>query len=76
MASDMSGTDISHISGNASDDIKEILANPVSRYLCIDGDPDKGTGYSHEIAKRLIITEVSILKNPEEPQSKEVGRVI
>ncbi|KAI3615680.1 d-alanine-d-alanine ligase [Moniliophthora roreri] len=74
--SDMSDIDISHISGNASDDIKKFLANPTAWYLCIDGEQEKGTGYSHEIAKQMVVTEISILENPEDPRSKDIGRVV
>ncbi|KAK7041794.1 hypothetical protein VNI00_009083 [Paramarasmius palmivorus] len=69
-------TDISHVSGNASDEIKRAIADPTKRLFCIDGDPAKGTGYSHAVAKQMVFTEVSILRNPEDPKAKEVGRVV
>ncbi|KAG7090631.1 hypothetical protein E1B28_009733 [Marasmius oreades] len=67
--------DISHVSGNAPDIIKRVAAYPSVSMFAIDGDHEKGTGYSDEIVKRMVVTEVSIVSHPEEP-SKKVGRVV
>ncbi|KAF9261912.1 hypothetical protein L218DRAFT_960866 [Marasmius fiardii PR-910] len=67
--------DISHVFGNAPDEIKRIIAYPTISMLPIDGQYENGTGYSDEVAKRIVVTEVSILSHPEEP-SKSIGRVV
>ncbi|KAL0570190.1 hypothetical protein V5O48_011780 [Marasmius crinis-equi] len=66
---------ISHVSGNAPDDVKRIIAYPAISIFSVNGEAEKGTGYSDSVAQRLIVTEVSVLKHPEEP-SKDVGRVV
>ncbi|KAG7090629.1 hypothetical protein E1B28_009731 [Marasmius oreades] len=64
--------DISHVSGNAPDEIKRII---VTVFPTIDSRHAKGRrGYSEEIAKRMVVTEVSILCHPEE--LKKIGRVV
>ncbi|KAJ8088917.1 hypothetical protein PM082_014163 [Marasmius tenuissimus] len=67
--------DISHVSGNAPDDVKRIIAYPSVFVFSINGEPERGTGYSDEVAKRLVVSEVTLVKSSEEP-SKDVGRVV
>ncbi|KAJ8088916.1 hypothetical protein PM082_014162 [Marasmius tenuissimus] len=67
--------DISHVSGNVPDNVKRTIAHPSVFVFPIDGEPEKGTGHSDAIVKRMVVTEVSVLKSSEEP-SKDVGRVV
>ncbi|KAK1222445.1 hypothetical protein PQX77_014714 [Marasmius sp. AFHP31] len=67
--------DISHVSGNAPDDVKRIIAYPSVFLFSINGQPERGTGYSDEVAKRLVVPEVTVVESSEEP-SKDVGRVV
>ena len=67
--------DISHVSGNVPDDVKRVIAYPAVFVFSIDGEPGRGSGYSDDVAKRLVVTEVSVLGSIEEP-SKDIGRVV
>ena len=67
--------DISHVSGNASDGIKRIIAYPTISMFPIDGQPENFTVYSYFVSKRMVVTEFSVDSHPEEP-SKKIGRVV
>lgn len=64
--------DISHIKGNAPDDVKRLLA---SSYKIFKGKEDMGNLFGEEIHKRMVVTEVSVVPKAEEPKKKE-GRVV
>lgn len=65
------GVDVSHIAGNASDDIKRFL-NPASIYLSSERSK---SSFGAPITQRMRLSEVSIVKKAEEP-TREEGRVI
>ncbi|KAF9553277.1 hypothetical protein CPC08DRAFT_673420 [Agrocybe pediades] len=67
--------DISHIAGNASDDIKQLIGNPhafLSGYRNTANSPAR---FGESIQKRLRVTEISIIKKAEEEKKTE-GRVV
>ncbi|KAH6902822.1 hypothetical protein BKA70DRAFT_1374281 [Coprinopsis sp. MPI-PUGE-AT-0042] len=57
------GVDISHIIGNAPDNVKRVQI------------PSQGPIFGEEIHKRMVVTEVSIIPKIEEPKKNE-GRVV
>ncbi|KAK7676225.1 hypothetical protein QCA50_020804 [Cerrena zonata] len=63
--------DVSHIAGNASDDIKRFV-NPSLIYLSSKRGP---TSFGAPITQRMKLSEVSIVKKAEEP-TREEGRVV
>ncbi|THU89430.1 hypothetical protein K435DRAFT_761110 [Dendrothele bispora CBS 962.96] len=69
--------DISHVSGNVSDDLKRLIAYPCESLYTAQGEDGKWTfsGYNAEIFKRIKITEVSVEKNALEPK-KFTGKVV
>ncbi|TFK28978.1 hypothetical protein FA15DRAFT_664624 [Coprinopsis marcescibilis] len=72
-ASDKS-VDISHIEGNASDEIKRMLSSTFDLFINPQGKK-KGPIFGEDIQRRLVVTEISIVKKAEEPKKLE-GRVV
>ncbi|KAF9261911.1 hypothetical protein L218DRAFT_466071 [Marasmius fiardii PR-910] len=64
--------DLSRVLGNAPDKIKRIM---LTNFPGANGPHIERKGYSREVAKRMVVTEISILNHPEEP-SKKIGRVV
>ncbi|EAU82753.1 hypothetical protein CC1G_10658 [Coprinopsis cinerea okayama7 len=64
--------DISHVKGNAPEEIKRLLVSP---YRLYKSNQAQGPLFGEEIQKRLVVTEVSILQKAEEPLKQE-GRVV
>ncbi|KAF5361650.1 hypothetical protein D9758_007314 [Tetrapyrgos nigripes] len=69
--------DVSHVSGNVSEDIKRLLAYPwESLYLGEDDDGQwRWWGYNSDLFKRTKVTEVSVEKNALEAK-KYTGKVV
>ena len=59
--------DVSHISGNASDEIKQLFSSP--GFLM----PTEASGpiFGDSIVKKMVITEISIDKKVDEPRKLE-----
>ncbi|EDR12638.1 uncharacterized protein LACBIDRAFT_292681 [Laccaria bicolor S238N-H82] len=66
--------DISHVSGNASDDIKHILGIP-SRFFQHFQAENAPPMFGDSIQTRMVVTEISINNKAEEPKKVE-GRVV
>ncbi|KAH6912466.1 HotDog domain-containing protein [Coprinopsis sp. MPI-PUGE-AT-0042] len=66
------GVDISHIIGNAPDNVKRVVASSPKIFKQI---PSQGPIFGEEIHKRMVVTEVSIIPKIEEPKKNE-GRVV
>ena len=73
-ANDATPEDISHISGNASDDIKRILGNP-GRFYGHSQTENTPPMFGDSILTRMAVTEISINNKAEEPRKVE-GRVV
>lgn len=71
---DATSEDISHISGNASDDIKRILGNP-GRFYRHFQPSNTPPIFGDSIQTRMVVTEISINNKAEEPRKVE-GRVV
>jgi acyl-coenzyme A thioesterase 13 len=71
-ASLYSDADISHITGNAPDDVKRFVA---SSHKIFKQNKAQGPLFGEEIHKRMVVTEVSIVPKAEEPKKHE-GRVV
>ncbi|THV03372.1 hypothetical protein K435DRAFT_775049 [Dendrothele bispora CBS 962.96] len=70
----MPDLDISRISGNAPDEIKQALGDPTSFFnIYADGRLKQSFGYT--IMERLEVVEIDIVSKAEEPSRKE-GRVV
>lgn len=69
----MTVQDPSKIIGNASEDVKRLIGDPVPIFLGKRSIRDGSFGAS--IIKRLIVKEVSVVDKFEEPRKKE-GRVV
>ncbi|KAJ3528854.1 hypothetical protein NMY22_g9241 [Coprinellus aureogranulatus] len=67
--------DASKISGNASIETKEALADIPRFYGIYTGSAHKGPIFAEDVHKRMRVTEISIIKKAEEP-SKLEGRVV
>ncbi|KAF9458479.1 HotDog domain-containing protein [Collybia nuda] len=65
---------ISHISGNASDDIKRMLARPGALFTRFPPNI-RGPIFGQSIQDRLVTTEISVQKKEEEPKKLE-GRIV
>ena len=68
-ASDM---DVSHISGSASDEIKQAFSSPASFLMPAESGPIFGDS----IVKKLVVTQISIDKKVEEPRKLECRFVL
>jgi acyl-coenzyme A thioesterase 13 len=66
--------DIAHISGNASEEVKRLLANPGAFFTNLPLDL-KGPIFGQSITERLVVTEISVDKKADEPKKLE-GRVV
>ena len=73
-ANNATSEDISHISGNASDDIKRILGNP-GRFYRHSQPENTPPMFGDSILTRMVVTEISINNKAEEPRKVE-GRVV
>ena len=69
----MTAQDPSKITGNASEDVKRFIGDPVVIFLGKKIGRDGAFGAS--IIKRLTVKEVSVIDKSEEPHKKE-GRVV
>jgi hypothetical protein len=67
--------DISHIAGNASDDIKQLLGNP-SAFLTNRPSSHHGPIFAEDIQRRLKVTEISIQRKAEEERKLEARYVV
>jgi len=67
--------DISHIAGNASEEIKQTIGNPA--YFFANRRPDDITSpiFGESIQRRLKVTEISIKKKEEEERKLEARMV-
>jgi acyl-coenzyme A thioesterase 13 len=74
-ANDTTLEDISHISGNASDDIKRILSNPGRFYRRLQLLENTPPMFGDSIQTHMVVTEISINNKAEEPKKVE-GRVV
>lgn len=63
--------DVSHITGNVSDEVKQAYGNPADVFLRRGSKPSFG----ESILKRMVVTEISVEKKVEEPQKLE-GRFV
>lgn len=66
--------DISHISGNASNKIKRLLARPSAIFANLPLDV-QGPIFGQSIMERLVVTEISVQGKIEEPTKLE-GKVV
>jgi len=66
--------DISKVSGNASENVKSLIASP-TLYLSSQVGGPQGPLFGGAILKRVVVTEVSVNEKAEEPQRLE-GRVV
>lgn len=66
--------DISHIAGNASDNIKRLLARPSALFAHLPLDI-QGPIFGQSIMERLVVTEISVQGKVEEPTKLE-GKVV
>jgi len=73
-ANDATLEDLSHISGNATDDIKRILGNPGRFYRQLQPE-NTPPMFGDSILTRMVVTEISINNKAEEPKKVE-GRVV
>ncbi|KAK7029372.1 hypothetical protein VNI00_014626 [Paramarasmius palmivorus] len=69
-----SRSDISRISGNASDHVKAFLADPTT-LEDVSGQSQLVRGFGYDIISRMVVTEVSLNKKQDEPLREE-GRVV
>ena len=65
-----SNQDISHISGNASDEAKRIFSL-LTNFLTIGSPGTSGPTFGDSIVRKLVVTEISIEKKAEEPKKLE-----
>ncbi|KAF5371176.1 hypothetical protein D9758_004271 [Tetrapyrgos nigripes] len=70
----ISSTDISRIAGNASHTIKQLFADPVE-YFNVYAKGLLNHGFAETVVARIVMTEVSILDDPEEKERKR-ARVV
>ncbi|KAG6917659.1 hypothetical protein DXG01_001634 [Tephrocybe rancida] len=70
----LAAQDISHVSGNAPDEVKAVISN-TSIFYAHNLKGVTGPIFGEAITKRLAVTEVSVEKKAEEPQKTE-GRVV
>ncbi|KAF8165886.1 HotDog domain-containing protein, partial [Crassisporium funariophilum] len=66
---------ISHITGNASDDTKRILGDPGSFFQIRRPEEVRAPIFGESITQRIQVTEISVNKKPEEDKKLE-GRVV
>jgi acyl-coenzyme A thioesterase 13 len=66
--------DASHISGNASDEVKRVFSNP-GDLLIMRPTATAGPIFGESIVKKMMVTEIAVEKKVEEPQKLE-GRFI
>lgn len=67
--------DIVHITGNASDEIKRLLAKPSAFFTNLPPPDTHGLIFGQSITERLVVTGVSVHSKTEEPEKLE-GRVV
>ncbi|KAF9480158.1 hypothetical protein BDN70DRAFT_877903 [Pholiota conissans] len=68
--------DISHIAGNASDEIKQIVGDPGGFLTGRRNPQHNGPIFGEEIQRRLKVTEISIQKKAEEERKLEARYVV
>jgi len=68
-----SNQDVSHISGNVSDEVKRFLGNTVDFF--IGRRPGPLPIFGESIIKRMVVNEISVKEKAEEPQKLE-GRFV
>jgi len=68
--------DISHIAGNASDDIKQAIGNPHAFLTGYSNKSHSPSLFGESIQKRLKVTEISINKKVEEEKKTEARVVV
>ena len=59
--------DVSHVSGNASDDIKRVFNPPLAFVIAVGTEKQ----FALPIVERMVLKEISILDKAEEPLKKE-----
>ncbi|KAF9449045.1 hypothetical protein P691DRAFT_728616 [Macrolepiota fuliginosa MF-IS2] len=69
-------TDISHIQGNASDEIKRVLGYPSAFFYAARTEDFNQPLFGDAIVDRLVCTEISLYAKPEEPRKVEAKVVI
>ncbi|KAF5363617.1 hypothetical protein D9756_000112 [Leucocoprinus leucothites] len=67
---------IAHIKGNASDDIKRVLGNPAAFFRTFRTQDFNHQLFGDAISDRLVCTEISLHKKPEEPKKVEAKVVV
>ena len=70
----MTAQDISKITGNASEDVKQFLSDPVALFFGRRSTTADGA-FGASVMNRLTVKEVSVVDKSEEPRKKE-GRVV
>ncbi len=75
MTPEKDGLDVSHVSGNAPNDIKRVLSNTTAFFANRHPGKIEGKIFVEDMQKRFKVTEVSILQKVEEPNKLE-GRVV
>lgn len=68
--------DISHIAGNASDDLKRLIGDPGSFFSSRRPESVEGPIFAESIQRRLRCTEISINKKAEEERKLEARYVV
>ena len=68
--------DISHIAGNASDDLKRLIGDPGSFFASRRPGSVEGPIFAESIQKRLKCTEISINRKAEEERKLEARYVV
>jgi acyl-coenzyme A thioesterase 13 len=68
--------DISHVKGNASDEIKRIVGDPVAFFRRFRTLDFKSQLFGETIADRLRVTEISLYEKPEEPKKMEAKVIV
>ncbi|KAF8180203.1 HotDog domain-containing protein [Pholiota molesta] len=72
---DAAAFDTTHIAGNASDDIKQLLGNP-GAFLTNRPTSHHGPIFAEDIQRRLKVTEISIQRKAEEERKMEARYVV
>ncbi|KAJ3574675.1 hypothetical protein NP233_g1595 [Leucocoprinus birnbaumii] len=67
---------VAHIKGNASDDIKRVLGNPAAFFRTFRTQDFNQQLFGDAISDRLVCTEISLYKKPEEPKKIEAKVVV
>jgi len=65
--------DVSHISGNASDEVKKAFSSPAS---FLTRPEASGQIFGASIVKKMVVTEISVDKKAEEPRKLECRFVL